>query len=116
MPSPRLFHDLRASRERELVGKYPIPVVTSWFGNTPDIAMQHDLLTTPEHFKAAVRGGTESDARATQNPAQRSGYRRESQETKQTLSTQRLLLDVAGCCDFSRPPEMAEAGFEPARA
>ena len=34
-PWPRLFHNLRASRETELVEKYPVQVVTSWLGNTP---------------------------------------------------------------------------------
>lgn len=32
---PRLFHNLRASRETELVEAYPVQVVTSWLGNTP---------------------------------------------------------------------------------
>ncbi len=52
-PWPRLFHNLRASLETELVEKYPIQVVTSWLGNTPSVAMRHYLMTTDEHFAAA---------------------------------------------------------------
>jgi hypothetical protein len=40
-PWPRPFHNLRASRETELVEKYPVQVVTSWLGNTPSVAMRH---------------------------------------------------------------------------
>ena len=36
--------------------KYPVHVVTSWLGNTPSIAMRHYLMTTDEHFEAAVKG------------------------------------------------------------
>jgi len=43
---PRLFHNLRASRETELVESYPVQVVTSWLGNTPSVAMRHYLMTT----------------------------------------------------------------------
>jgi hypothetical protein len=51
---PRLFHNLRASREMELVEAYPVQVVTSWLGNTPAVAMWHYLMTTDEHFEATV--------------------------------------------------------------
>jgi len=65
---PRLFHNLRASRETELVESYPVQVVTSWLGNTPTVAMKHYLMTTEAHFEAAVGG----DHEAAQNPAQAS--------------------------------------------
>ena len=55
-PWPRLFHNLRASRETELVEVYPVQVVTGWLGNTPSVAMRHYLMTTDEHFDAAVKG------------------------------------------------------------
>ena len=63
---PRLFHNLRASRETELVDAYPVQVVTSWLGNTPSVAMRHYLMTTDEHFEAAIRG----DDKAAQKTAQ----------------------------------------------
>ena len=57
-PWPLLFHNLRASRETELVEKYPVQVVTSWLGNTPSVALRHYLMTTDDHFAAAVKGET----------------------------------------------------------
>ena len=58
-PWPRLFQNLRASRETELANKYPLHVVTAWLGNTPTVAEKHYLQTTEEHFRqaAAHEGG-----------------------------------------------------------
>jgi len=48
---PRLFHNLRASRETELANEFPIHVVCECIGNSPDVARRHYLLVTEEHFK-----------------------------------------------------------------
>jgi len=69
-PWPRLFHNLRSSRETELVETYPVQVVTAWLGNTPAVAMKHYLMTTDEHFNRAVQGGAECGAPTAQNVAQ----------------------------------------------
>ena len=66
-PWPRLFHNLRASRETELAREFPIHVVTKWLGNTPKIAAKHYLMTTESDFSKAIgtagrKGGAESGA------------------------------------------------------
>jgi len=61
-PWPRLFHNMRASRETELCETFPMHVVTAWMGNTPDIAMKHYCQVTDEHFQRATE--------AAQNAAQ----------------------------------------------
>jgi integrase len=61
-PWPRLFHNLRASRETELAERFPIHVITDWLGNTPEIARKHYLQVTDDHFRQA--------SEAAQNPAQ----------------------------------------------
>jgi len=53
---PNLFHNLRDSRETELVERFPVKVVAEWFGNTPTIPLRHYLMTTQEHFAKAVNG------------------------------------------------------------
>ena len=40
-PWERLFHNLRASRQTELADQLPLPIVTDWIGNSPDIADRH---------------------------------------------------------------------------
>jgi len=69
-PWPRLFQNLRASRETELAQGYPIHVVTAWLGNTPNIALKHYLQVTDSDFERASRDGAESAAQAAQNAQQ----------------------------------------------
>lgn len=38
---PRLFHNLRASRESELMREYDLATVCRWIGNSPAVAAQH---------------------------------------------------------------------------
>jgi len=53
---PRLFHNLRSSRETELAAEHPIHVVTAWLGNTPRIALKHYLQVTDGDFARAAAG------------------------------------------------------------
>jgi integrase len=55
-PWPRLWQNLRASRETELANEYPIHVVTEWIGNSPAIAAKHYLSVTDDHFAKATQG------------------------------------------------------------
>ena len=66
---PRLFHNLRASRETELMERFPIQVVTAWMGNTPTIALKHYLQVTDQHFQAALEGGAEAVQNQVQQPS-----------------------------------------------
>ena len=54
-PWPKLFQNLRASRETELAEKYPIQVVCSWIGNSPQVAAKHYLQVTEDHFVQAAK-------------------------------------------------------------
>ena len=53
-PWPRLFQNLRASLESELVADFPIHTVARWLGNTPAVAMKHYLTDRPEDFRRAA--------------------------------------------------------------
>ncbi len=54
-PWPKLFQNLRASRETELCETFPLHVVVGWLGNTARIAAKHYLQTTDEHFERAAQ-------------------------------------------------------------
>jgi integrase len=74
-PWPRLFHNLRSSRQTELAEQFPSHVVCDWLGNSEDIARKHYFQTTDDHFAQAARGrtsegGAESGAPVAQNQAQ----------------------------------------------
>jgi integrase len=57
-PWPKLFQNLRSSRETELMDDFPIHVVCAWMGNTPKVAAKHYLQVTGEHFDRAKAPAT----------------------------------------------------------
>jgi len=56
---PKLFHNLRSSRQTELAKVFPAHVVCAWMGNTQAVAQAHYLQVTDADFASAA-----------QNPAQ----------------------------------------------
>jgi integrase len=61
-PWPKPFHNLRASRQTELVQRYPIHVVCAWLGNTAAVAAEHYLQVTEEDFISAAQIPAQSAA------------------------------------------------------
>ena len=54
-PWPRLWHNLRASRQTELADEFPSHVVCAWLGNSESVAREHYLKVTPEHIQRAIK-------------------------------------------------------------
>ncbi|KAA1258618.1 site-specific tyrosine recombinase XerC [Rubripirellula obstinata] len=52
---PRLFQNLRATRETELMAKYPAKDVAAWLGNSVPVAMLHYAMATAESFERAIQ-------------------------------------------------------------
>lgn len=69
-PWPKLFHNMRASRQTELEETFPSHVVCSWIGNSPQVAKRHYLQVTDEHFERASQADAKSDASLAQNVTQ----------------------------------------------
>jgi integrase len=62
-PWPKLFHNLRATRETELAAEFPMHVVCDWIGNSPKVAAEHYLRVTDADFdRAASTEGSQWDA------------------------------------------------------
>ena len=59
---PKLFQNLRSTRETELAETFPLHVVTAWLGNSQLIAAKHYLQVTDEHFAKATHNQTLSAA------------------------------------------------------
>ena len=66
-PWPKLFINLRSSRETELIKDFPIHTVTAWLGNSPRIAMKHYLQVTDDDYAKAIGISKQSVVR---NPVQ----------------------------------------------
>jgi len=61
-PWPKLFQNLRATRETELAETYPLHVVVAWLGNSQLVAAKHYLQVTDEHFAKATQIPTQQAA------------------------------------------------------
>ncbi len=53
-PWPKLFQNMRASRETELLAKYPVKDVCAWIGNTQAVAMKHYAMVMESSFTEAA--------------------------------------------------------------
>lgn len=51
---PKLFQNMRASRETELMDEFPIKDVCTWIGNSPKVAMEHYAMRRQESFDRAA--------------------------------------------------------------
>ena len=99
-PWPKLFQNLRSTRETELAEEYPMHVVCDWIGNSQAVAAKHYLQTTDEHFATAAQ-------KAAQNMAQDMGTGRQALEQESEKSDDfdnRRVLVVS---------EMGDTGLEP---
>ena len=57
VPWGKPMQNLRATRETELLAHYPAKDVTSWLGNSPDVANKHYAMTMQASFNRAVTEG-----------------------------------------------------------
>ena len=53
-PWPKLWQNLRSTRETELVDRFPAHVASSWIGNSVEVATQFYLQVTERHFADAT--------------------------------------------------------------
>jgi integrase len=53
-PWPRVWHNLRSSRQTELTELFPSHVVTAWLGNSERVAEKHYLQVLDSHFEKAT--------------------------------------------------------------
>ncbi len=118
-PWPRLFHNLRASRETELAAEYPLHVVCDWIGNTERIAAKHYLQVTEEDFKKATSSAAKSGAapvkKALQNPVQQDAVlvRTGSQIGSKSLKDCEMVRDDTTGRKCLQDNEVVPGGLEP---
>ena len=119
-PWPRLFHNLRSTRQTELTEKFPAHVVSAWIGNTERMAQNHYLQVTDTHFEQAVKepapGMPESKPeQAAQNPAQSTAVTvGNHQDEAQAPNTNRPeLLSDSDASRYLHSEQVAATGLEP---
>jgi hypothetical protein len=106
---PKLFQNLRSTRETELAERWPEHVVCAWIGNSKVVARKHCLQVTEEHFEQAA-GVTSQDNGVAQNPTQQM-----SESSRKPSHT----ICKPAFCDIKQGPtrlceaRMGRVGFEP---
>jgi len=65
-PWPKVFQNLRSTRETELCERWPEYIICAWIGNTKAVARKHYLQVTEEHFEQAAAGSAEAAQKAAQ--------------------------------------------------
>ncbi len=111
VPWPKAFHNMRATRQTELVRNHPSHVVSAWMGNTQAVAERHYLQVTDEDFERA----TKAAQKAAQYRAESTGIARQTSGMAQQESP--IIPGFAAkCCsvqDFRIPPRGVEPLFQP---
>lgn len=119
-PWPKLFHNLRATRQTELAERYPIHVVCAWLGNSRAVAQEHYLQVTDAHFVQAAQEPTPSTppTEAAHIPAQytavnafSAGKDQESQETDDSQA--QSVPGFTDECNYLPEGGLTPTGFEP---
>ncbi len=111
-PWPRLFHNLRSSRETELLEEFPVHVVALWMGHDARVSLKHYAQTTDQHFERAA-GGAESGAQAAHFPAQQvtAGNCREGKTSTQNEQGEAVIASPCGSLLGSAQAFSGEGGI-----
>ncbi|HEY1628407.1 MAG TPA: site-specific integrase, partial [Tepidisphaeraceae bacterium] len=113
-PWPKLFHNLRSSRQTELAERYPIHVVCQWIGNSRAVAQEHYLQVTDAHFEAAAK----HVEKAAQNPAQQdaASTRNDQSVARSTNENRSEFPSDAKSSECLHDSPVGAVGFEPTKA
>lgn len=108
-PWPKLWQNLRSSRQTELEDQFPTHVVCKWLGNTPKIAHKHYHQMTEAHFARALTpdGSALQKAQHFSVATAPNGSSGEEDNRKNQLENE--------CLPLTGINNLAEAGIEPAR-
>jgi hypothetical protein len=112
-PWPKLFQNLRSTRETELADQFPQHVVCAWIGNSQVVAAKHYLQVTDDHFAAGAADS--APKKAVRNPVQQPPATDEN-DLKATHDENEKTPDLqgfAGDCKNLQSDLMGEVGLEP---
>ncbi len=103
-PWPKLFQNLRSTRQTELEDHFPSHVVCAWMGNSESVAKKHYLQVTDDHYRKSL-----------QNPVQQSAVLPcNTPQTRSSLYQNKPILQrFATDCEMTRKRRMILGGLEP---
>ena len=103
-PWPKLWQNLRSTRQTELAETYPMHVVCQWIGNSQAVAAKHYLQVTDEHFLQASK-------EAVQNPVQQA-HGNPCNPWQENSATPGIPIDFQGLYECTSV-QVGDKGLEP---
>jgi len=113
-PWPRLFQNLRSTRETELTETFPLHVVTAWIGNSQLVARKHYLQVTDEHFARAAQNAAHEAQKEAQQASVPSCMGAHENRTGGPENAESFISVGAG--GLSENERMGDEGIEPSTA
>lgn len=86
-PWPKLWHNLRATRQTELEDQFPGHVVSTWIGNSQQVAARHYLQVTDEHYRKATQNPTQKMHETCRNASKDSDKESSEPEAETVVSS-----------------------------
>jgi integrase len=114
-PWPKLFHNLRSTRQTELTEKFPSHVVCAWLGNSRAVAQDHYLQVTDAHFAAAVSMPKHPPEQAAQNAAHSTAVSTGNGQNESTATNENRpeLPGDTSSYRYLHSMQVTPTGFEP---
>lgn len=109
-PWPKLWQNLRSSRETELCEQHPLHVVCQWIGNTERIAAKHYLQVRDEDFEKAI---TSQVVMPKVMPLDAVLGCTDSHDAKSLMTQVVTVQEKTAACENMQPSELGNTGFEP---
>ncbi|MBM4026752.1 MAG: integrase [Planctomycetes bacterium] len=100
-PWPRLFQNMRSSRETELAQEHPLHVVVAWIGNSQLVAQKHYLQVRDSDFEKAAQKAAQQTV---ENPCPLSAHEPAGCDNNADL------LTLAAGCRGSHIPQSVPPG------
>ncbi len=108
-PGPRLFHNLRASRQTELTASFPLHVVCEWLGNTAAVASKHYLTVTEADCQLAATSKVAQNAAQSAHAKGSTGPHAKQAPMKKSPVLQGLAVQ----CEGTPSARVPRTGVEP---
>ena len=118
LPWPKLFNNLRSTRETELAKTYSLQAATAWIGNTTKIALGHYLQVTDDEWQNAITFRAESGAVSphfVHIPVQQGQAElcKDSQSLTEVHGSCEVMRNDASCNEVIQSKEVTSLGLEP---
>ena len=103
VPWDKLFQNLRATRETELLAVYPAKDVASWIGNSVPIAMKHYAMSMQDSFDRAAEEGAGISRHFSRQSESVHGVQEHPSESDDALNTRVFTVLAIGDESISCP-------------